>query len=167
MRTPNPQVKFHSAFPPLTTQKQYKSVMERAGFEIYKPQPQSKSRSSSSKSTPNLSSSKRFSPPNNSTNNNTQSVNNTKKNTTSNPNLNTIQDTDDFQFHNSQSNSQPDSNNTSNLNTNTNTNTNTKFGFSQNTTAPLSIIADIKYTQPSSNRFNYTIEPIRKRIPKD
>ncbi|OWB82982.1 hypothetical protein B5S33_g1611 [[Candida] boidinii] len=132
MRTPNPQVKFHSAFPPLTTQKQYKSVMERAGFEIYKPQPQSKSRSSSSKSTPNLSSSKRFSPPNNSTNNNTQSVN-TNKNT-SNPNLNTIQDKDDFQFHNSQ----PDSNNTSNLNTNTNT----KFGFSQNTTAPLSIIAD-------------------------
>lgn len=40
------QVKFHSAFPPLTTKVRVKSVMERAGFDVYRPpqQLQSKNR---------------------------------------------------------------------------------------------------------------------------
>ncbi|GME82643.1 unnamed protein product [Ambrosiozyma monospora] len=35
----NPDVKFFSAFPPLNTIKAPKSVMERAGFDVYKPGP--------------------------------------------------------------------------------------------------------------------------------
>ncbi|KAH3668151.1 hypothetical protein OGAPHI_001905 [Ogataea philodendri] len=37
MRSSSPQVRFHSAFPPLTTTKRVKSVMERAGFDVYRP----------------------------------------------------------------------------------------------------------------------------------
>lgn len=38
MRSPNPQVKFHSAFPPLTTKVRVRGVMERAGFDVYRPE---------------------------------------------------------------------------------------------------------------------------------
>lgn len=38
MNAPSAQVKFHSAFPPLTTRVPAKTVMERAGFDVYKPE---------------------------------------------------------------------------------------------------------------------------------
>ncbi|KAG0673871.1 Tlg2-vesicle protein, partial [Pichia californica] len=38
MKSPTPQVKFHSAFPPLTTKVRVRGVMERAGFDVYKPE---------------------------------------------------------------------------------------------------------------------------------
>lgn len=38
MKSPNPQVKFHSAFPPFTTKVRVRGVMERAGFDVYKPE---------------------------------------------------------------------------------------------------------------------------------
>ncbi|ODQ48018.1 hypothetical protein PICMEDRAFT_10946 [Pichia membranifaciens NRRL Y-2026] len=38
MQSPNQQVKFHSAFPPLTTKVRVRGVMERAGFDVYKPE---------------------------------------------------------------------------------------------------------------------------------
>ncbi|AWU77552.1 uncharacterized protein C5L36_0D02930 [Pichia kudriavzevii] len=37
LKTKSPQVKFHSAFPPLTTKVRVRGVMERAGFDVYKP----------------------------------------------------------------------------------------------------------------------------------
>lgn len=48
LKEPNPQVKFHSAFPPLTTKVRVRSVMERAGFDVYKPD-KSEKRSTSAK----------------------------------------------------------------------------------------------------------------------
>lgn len=46
MKSSSPQVKFHSAFPPLTTKVRVRGVMERAGFDVYKPE---KNRSLSNK----------------------------------------------------------------------------------------------------------------------
>lgn len=37
MRAPYPNVKFNSAFPPFTTNVPFRGVMERAGFDVYKP----------------------------------------------------------------------------------------------------------------------------------
>lgn len=37
MKSKEPQVRFNSAFPPLTTKVRVRSVMERAGFDVYKP----------------------------------------------------------------------------------------------------------------------------------
>ncbi len=37
LKTKSPQVKFHSAFPPFTTKVRVRGVMERAGFDVYKP----------------------------------------------------------------------------------------------------------------------------------
>ncbi|ODV84738.1 hypothetical protein CANARDRAFT_187919, partial [[Candida] arabinofermentans NRRL YB-2248] len=51
MRSTQPQVKFHSAFPPLSTARKAKSVMERAGFDVYKP-PEGHPRTN--RSSPNL-----------------------------------------------------------------------------------------------------------------
>lgn len=44
MKTSSQQVKFHSAFPPLSTKVRVKSVMERAGFDVYKPSQTTKQR---------------------------------------------------------------------------------------------------------------------------
>lgn len=41
------QVKFHSAYPPFTTKVRVRSVMERAGFDVYKPPQQPQSRTGS------------------------------------------------------------------------------------------------------------------------
>lgn len=55
MKAPSPQVKFHSAFPPLTTKVRVRSVMERAGFDVYKPEKdKNRSASSSYKKSPTL-----------------------------------------------------------------------------------------------------------------
>ncbi|KAG7841591.1 hypothetical protein KL942_001470 [Ogataea angusta] len=60
MRAPSPQIRFHSPFPPLTTTKRVRSVMERAGFEVYRPE---RPRSSGNRSTPNLNSHRNFTAP--------------------------------------------------------------------------------------------------------
>ncbi|KAG7890889.1 hypothetical protein KL936_002173 [Ogataea polymorpha] len=60
MRTPSPQIRFHSPFPPLTTTKRVRSVMERAGFDVYRPD---RPRSSGNRSTPNLSNHRNFTAP--------------------------------------------------------------------------------------------------------
>ena len=38
LKEKSPKVKFHSAFPPLTTKVRVRSVMERAGFDVYRPE---------------------------------------------------------------------------------------------------------------------------------
>ncbi|KAG7699655.1 hypothetical protein KL949_001053 [Ogataea haglerorum] len=60
MRAPSPQIRFHSAFPPLTTTKRVRSVMERAGFDVYRPD---RPRSSGNRSTPNLNTHRNFTAP--------------------------------------------------------------------------------------------------------
>lgn len=64
MKSPNPQVKFQSAFPPLTTKVRVRGVYERAGFDVYKPSEKDRSLSSThrSRSSGNLNSTHR--PPN-------------------------------------------------------------------------------------------------------
>lgn len=61
MKSTSQQVKFHSAFPPLSTKVRVRSVMERAGFDVYKPEKDASI--SSSSRTPTFDDGK-FRPPN-------------------------------------------------------------------------------------------------------
>lgn len=54
LKTASPQVKFHSAFPPLTTKVRVRGVMERAGFDVYKPGKDKRSFSTNSKTSPTI-----------------------------------------------------------------------------------------------------------------